>query len=233
MNFGADLQVLLSNPGILLGSGTYVLIAASVLARNIAWLRALAILGGLGKIVYRTVYVYDPTSVFWEALFVAINLAQLVILWWENREPNFTEEERRFVMLVGPGLRPAAARDLVRSGHWDDVPAGARLTIAGERVNALIFISRGKVDIEAGGATVASCADGDFLGEMTYANGNAATATATASEPTRVLRFERHALEAVQQKRPVVRMALQASLNRNLIEKLTRANAGPLRRVGS
>ena len=219
---------LVENPGLLLGNFTYVLIAGSVLMRNIAWLRALAILGGIGKIVYRTYYVYDPTSIVWETLFVVINLGQLILIWWENRPPHFNAEEQHFVTTVVPELAPAAARALLNSGRWDDITAGTKLTTAGERVNALIFISHGRVRIESGGTTVGTCADGDFLGEMTYANGNAATATAIANEPGRVLRFERKALERAQQARPVLKMALQASFNRNLTDKLLRANQGPL-----
>lgn len=233
MNFGTELLGLLENPGVLLGNSTYVLIAASVLMRNIAWLRALAILGGIGKIVYRTYYVYDPTSIVWEAVFVLINVAQLLIIWWENRTPHYTDEESHFVDTVAPGLSHAAARTLLRSGHWQDVAAGTRLTAAGERVNALLFISRGKVRIESGGTVVGTCSTGDFLGEMTYGNGNAATATAIASEPVRLLRFERQALEKAQHDRPVLKIALQASFNRNLIDKLMRANQAPLARVAS
>ena len=233
MNFGTELLGLLENPGVLLGNFTYILIAGSVLMRNIAWLRTLAILGGLAKIVYRTYYVYDPTSVVWESVFVIINVAQLILIWWENRTPHYNDEESHFVDTVAPGLSHAAARALLKSGSWDDVAAGTRLTVAGERVNALIFISRGRVRIESGGVMVGTCATGDFLGEMTYANGNAATATAIANEPVRVLRFERQALEKAQHDRPVLKMALQASFNRNLIDKLMRANQAPLSRAAS
>jgi hypothetical protein len=222
-----DPIALLESPAWLLGNCTYVVMGLSVLMRNIVWLRVLAIAAGVGKIVYRTYFVYDPLSVFWETLFVAINVAQLLLIWWENRPPNFTAEEQHFVGIVAQGLRPAAARALLQRGVWHDVETGTKLTRAGERVNALLFLSSGKVRIESGGAIVATCGPGDFLGEMTLANGNAATATAIANEPVRLLSFERHALERLQTARPVLRLALQASFNRNLIDKLVRANGAP------
>jgi hypothetical protein len=226
-----DPLALLDNPTLLFGNFTYLLMGLSVLMRNIVWLRALAITGGVAKIAYRTYFVYDPVSVFWEALFVVINLVQLCIIWWENRPPNFTAEEQHFVDTVAQGLTPAAARALLQSGVWQDVEGGTRLTVAGERVNALLFISQGRVRIESAGAIVGTCASGDFLGEMTFANGNAATATAITSEPVRLLSFERQALERVQAARPVLRLALQASFNRNLIDKLVRANQAPVTRA--
>lgn len=214
----------LVSPAALLGNFSYLLQLSSVLMRNIAWLRALAILAGMSKIVYRLFFVSDPVSAVWEAVFTAVNLGQLALIWWENRPPRFNPEERRFIETVAPGLPPADARALLRSGAWTDVPAGTRVTTEGERVNALIFISEGKVRIDLGGLAVGACGAGDFLGEMTYANGNAATATATSVEALRYLKFERHILEQAQARRPVLRMALQASLNRNLIEKLQRSN---------
>ena len=230
-SFAAAAVSILTSPAILLGNFTYLLMGLSVLMRDIAWMRTLAIAGGIAKIVYRTWYVYDPTSIVWETVFVVINVGQLILIWWENRPPNFTHEENHFVELVAPGLPSAVARALLASGQWLDVPAGTRLTIAGERVNALIFISQGKVRIESGGATVATCGPGDFLGEMTYESGKDATATAIADGPVRVLSFERLRLEKVQKSRPVLRMALQASFNRNLIDKLVRANNAPMARA--
>ena len=230
-SFAGAAVSILTSPAVMVGNFTYLLMGLSVLMRNIAWLRTLAIAGGIAKIVYRTWYVYDPTSVVWEAVFVVINVAQLILIWWENRPPNFTHEENHFVELVAPGLPSAIARDLLVSGQWLDIEAGTRLTVAGERVNALIFISQGKVRIESGGAIVAKCGPGDFLGEMTYESGKDATATASADGPLRVLSFERLRLEKVQKSRPVLRMALQASFNRNLIDKLVRANNAPIARA--
>ena len=116
------------------------------------------------------------------------------------------------------------ARALVRAGTWTDIAPETVLTREGEPVAALVFISSGTVRIERGGRIVGTCMRGDFLGEMTYLSGKAATATAIAAEPVRILRFDRRRLEIVQRSRPVLRMALQASFNRNLIAKLQRSN---------
>ena len=79
----------LTSPALLLGNFSYLLMASSVLMRDIAWLRALAIAGGSVKIVYRTWFVFDPTSIVWEAMFVVINIAQLLIAWRASQRPIF------------------------------------------------------------------------------------------------------------------------------------------------
>ncbi|MDX2235013.1 MAG: cyclic nucleotide-binding domain-containing protein [Hyphomonadaceae bacterium] len=215
----------MSDPVLLFGHFTYFLLIVSMLMRNIVWLRCLAVGSGVTKIVYRWFFVFDPVSVFWELVFVGVNLTQLAIMWWENRRRHMTEEETRFVDGFRPRLPHAAAAALLESGRWIDADAGARLTLEGEALNALIYVSEGDVRIESGGRTVGRCGPGDFIGEMTWQSGAPATGTAVADGPVRYLRFERAALEAVLRKRAVLGFALQASFNRNLIDKLMRANA--------
>jgi len=219
--------VSLVTPALLVGNFTYLLQLTSVLMRNIAWLRVLAIVAGAIKIIYRLFFVFDPVSVFWESTFLVANLAQLFIIWWENRPPNFTADEQYFIDTIAPGMPHADARALLASGAWSDLPAGTELTTEGQRVKALVFIAQGTVRIERGGAVVATCGSGDFLGEMTYASGKPATATAIAAEPLRVLSFERSALEQAEKARPVLRVILHAGFNRNLIDKLLRSSAAP------
>lgn len=216
--------VYFTDPAHLFGHFTYLLLILSFLMRQMVWLRVLAISSGVAKIVYRLFFVLDPISVFWEAIFVLVNVGQLVLIWWENRQPNYTAEERYFVDVVAPNLPAAVARRLLKSGTWMDVPAGLTITEEGKRVEALTFIASGAVDILRNGTRVGGCGPGDFLGEMTYASAKDATATSVTTVPTRVLSFDRHALEVAQAGRPVLRIALQASFNRNLIDKLLRSN---------
>lgn len=214
----------LEDPVRLFGHFTYFLLILSMLMRDIAWLRALAIGSGITKIVYRSYFVFDPVSVFWEAVFVLVNLAQLALMWWENRRRTLTPEEEAFIALFQPRLPFSAANHLLRSGYWHEAPAGSMLTVQGQALNALIYLSQGDVRIEAGGRPVARCGPGDFLGEMTWQSGAPATGTAIAETTVRYLRFERVGLEQAMRKRPVLGFALQASFNRNLIGKLVRAN---------
>lgn len=212
---------------LLLGHFTYFLFFLSMLMRDIAWLRALAIIAGLTKIVYRLYFVYDPVTVFWESILVTLNVAQLLLIWWENRQPKFNKEQQDFLAHVAPKLPPAAARALMQQGVWSDLPAGTKVTTEGVPTEALTYISSGQVRIERNGRVVATCGAGDFIGEMTYASRRAATATTIAEEPARILSFQREKLETLLTAKPVLRYALQASFNRNLIDKLLRTTGTP------
>ncbi|RYG96668.1 MAG: hypothetical protein EON57_14775, partial [Alphaproteobacteria bacterium] len=121
MDFWAIIDPInLTDPGHLFGHFTYALLILSVLMRKMVWLRTLAVASGVTKIIYRTVFVFDPISILWETLFVVVNLGQLVLIWWENRAPSYTSEEQHFIDVIGPNLPPATARRLLRSGKWMD-----------------------------------------------------------------------------------------------------------------
>jgi CRP-like cAMP-binding protein len=192
--------------------------------RNIAWLRTIAVASGLTKIVAQQFYSFDPIDVFWESLLITINLGQLALIWWDNRQRVFSPAARQFLSTFDPKLPNAAAAALLSVGYWHEAPAGSFLTVQGKPVDGLIYLSAGHVRIESGGRAVASCSVGDFLGEMTWQSGKPATGTAVAEDEVRYLRFERHRLEKLLAERPVLQYALQTSFNRNLIAKLERTN---------
>jgi hypothetical protein len=208
-----------NNPGDIVRNVTYALLILSVLMRDISWLRTFAIAAGTGRILFE-----DPGTAFWESILVAVNLTQLTLLWLANRKRNYSPATEQFLSTFDPRLSNAPAHELVRAGIWHEAPAGSMLTVQGESVNALLYVSSGTVRIEVNGNAVGSCSTGDFLGEMTWQSGNPATATAIAADTVKYLRFERKRLQHLLNRRAELKFALQTSFNRNLIEKLGRAN---------
>jgi len=214
----------LQDPGNAIYNVTYALLLLSVLMRNLSWLRIIAIGSGLAKLGYRFYTGTNPMESFWESVLVIVNVGQLALVWWDNRKRRWRPEEAQFLSTFTPPLPYSAAADLLRSGHWHEAPDGAQLTKEGEPVEALSYISSGQVRIEAGGRAVATCSVGDYLGEMTWDTGKPATGTAVAVGPVLYLSFSRASLDAAMQHRPVLRYALQTTFNRNLVDKLVRAN---------
>lgn len=213
----------LTDPTALFGHFTYLLLIISMLMRRIVWLRLFATVAGLAKIVYRTVFVFDPVSVVWETLFVIVNVGELLFIWWQNRPPKLTAEERGLADAVGPNLPAAALRALKARAEWRDAAAGSVLTRQGLPNGGLIYLASGEIEIVASGQRIGMCLPGDYIGEMTWTDGTPATATATALGPVRYAWFDRAALTATLRKRAVLRFALQASISRNLVAKLLRA----------
>lgn len=208
------------------GNVPYALFAASMLMRDINWLRIIAIAAGLLRIYIRSSVVYDPVSVMWESALVIINVGMLARLWWDSRHARLDEDEKYLVGAVLRGASHATAVRLVRAGSWRDVDAGTELTVEGQTVPHLMFVADGAAKIVKGGEMVAVCSRGDFLGEMSFISGSTATATAVADRPMRVMSFDNTRLIELMKRDPEVRRGLEASFNRDLMNKLSRSNGG-------
>lgn len=72
-----DLQLTLTDPRLLFGHFTYLLLIVSMLMRRIVWLRAIAVAAGISKVIYRIFFIFDPVSVLWESMFVLVTVGEL------------------------------------------------------------------------------------------------------------------------------------------------------------
>jgi len=210
-------------PANIVGHIAYVFLIISMMMRTMHWLRLFAIAAGtISAIYYFTLG--DYVSVFWESLFSLVNIIQLTLLAIENRRGKFSEEEQVFFESVLRNVERAHARRLIKAGKWQEVDVGETLVVEGTWPKRLKFIVSGHANISVGGKEIAFVGPGDFLGEMSYLTGKAASATATAITPVRFLSFEQSALETQLDKHADLRHALEAGFNRNLVEKLVKAN---------
>ncbi len=209
------------------GHFPYVLLILSMLMRDIVWLRSIAILAGVARVIIRAMIVYDPVAVFWETALVLVNVAQLLLIWWDTRHAHTNDDERLLVAKVLPDLPRRIARRLLSHAKWSDIASGSVLATEGRPVPELIFVTDGVARIEKNGTLVAICSKGDFVGEMSFIAGGGATATVVADKPMRVASFDRFRLSELLEQNPELRHALESSFNRNLIDKLTKASAPP------
>lgn len=213
-----------ADPATLFGHFTYLLLIVSMLMRSMVWLRGLAVASGIAKIVYRTLIVVDPVSAAWETVFVAVNVAQLVIIWYYERHHKFEEHERAFVGSMPRDVARRAARRLVKLASVRHFEPGEVLVTEGQPVEQLMFLTSGVVTIERNGAVIAACGAGDYVGEMSFLSGQTASATARASKAVGVLAFEQAKLKNAIETDSELRRAMESSLNINLVGKLQRAN---------
>jgi len=210
-------------PANIIGHIAYVFLIISMMMRTMHWLRVFAIAAGIISAIYYYT-LGDYVSVFWESLFSLVNIIQLMLLAIENRRGKFSEEEQMFFESVLRNVERAHARRLIKAGKWQEVAAGETLVVEGTWPKRLKFIVSGHANISVDGRELAFVGPGDFLGEMSYLTGKAASATATAITPVRFLSFELARLESHLDKHSDLRHALEAGFNRNLVEKLVKAN---------
>lgn len=214
------------DPSHILTHVPYALLVLSMMMNDMGWLRAIAIAAGVIRIINRAWFEIDPIIVFWEVIFVAVNVGQLAILWYYARRHRFAEHESPFANSMPSSVDRRSIRRLLKLANLRRAEPGDRLTTEGALVDELMFIAEGVVQIERDGRIVAVCGPGDFLGEMSFVSGSPASATAVVARPLRYLAFNqmrlRNALEADSE----LKQAMDASFNRNLVGKLAKSGMG-------
>lgn len=215
----------LSDPMILFGHFTYFLLIVSMLMRRMVWLRTFAVASGITKIVYRAFFMVDPVSVFWETIFVLVNVGQLVVIWYYEHHHRFAEDHGHFAKSVPASVERSAIKRLLELSDLERYNPGDTLTEEGKPVSKLMYLADGIVKIERGDKVIAICGPGDYIGELSFLGGTAATATATVVKPVRVLAFDQKRLAASVENDPQLRRTLESALNRNLAGKLARSHA--------
>jgi hypothetical protein len=223
--FFAEFFAELLKPEHLLTQIPYALLVISMLMNDMGWLRAIAIAAGIVRIVNRAFFDIDPVIVFWETIFVGVNVVQLVILWYYQRRHVFTEDERRFAGVIPADIERRTVRRLLRLSHIRHAEPGTTLTEQGQAVTTLAFLTEGVVQIERDGRIVGVCGPGDFIGEMSFVTREPATATTRVMKPVRYFNFDRQRLQAATAADGDLRRALESAFSRNLVEKLAKTSA--------
>lgn len=203
----------------------YALLVISMMMNDMGWLRAIAIVAGLVRILNRAYFEVDHVIVFWEVIFVAVNIGQLLILWYYKKRHRFSEEEKRFVDNMPTNVDRRTIRRLLKLSERREAAPDISLTRQGEAVGEVLFISEGLVQIERDGNIIGVCGPGDFIGEMSFISGSHANATARAVKPVRYFAFAQPRLRSALAADAELQRAMEAGFNRNLIGKLEKANA--------
>lgn len=210
----------------------FLLMAVSLFLTNIFWLRVFLILSFLFQIVYFSLSdtpLY--TGIAYNVVFILINLYRLVSL----------QKARRLVDAAtgGPllraeltGLDDEHIATLIEFGEAFELPKGAPLTVEGEAVDAVYLIQAGRAVVEAGGAKVGSLGPGEFVGEVSFLTGIAATATVRAETDLSVIALDSARLKAAGEADPVLSAAIHAVIGRELARKLAASNRRKARPAG-
>ena len=210
-------------PENFIGHVAYMLLIVSMMMRNMNWLRFFAVLAGTLSAIFYFV-IRDFVSMFWETIFTLVNLVQYVILSFENRRGKFSDEENFFISICLPEVERAHARKLVKIGAWVEANEGEVLIEQDGNPSFLKFLVQGEADVIRDGEKIGGVGPGDFIGEISFLTEGNATAKVVATDLVRFLSFDHNRLRSHLEKRPEIRHALEASFNRNLIEKLKTTN---------
>ena len=210
--------------GHLAGHLASILTMAAYLLKDILWLRLLTILSCFAGIAFNYFVPATPlwTVIYWNVLFTAINVVQVAIIIKQRSSVHFTEEEKELHDTIFKNFAPFEFMKLMRVGKWLEARQGEILATEKKPLDSIMLIYNGSVSVELNGKELAKLKDGNFVGEVSFITGGAATATVRALRSTRYVSWPKEAIKQLLNRNPSMRFAMQAMLSTDLSKKLMR-----------
>ena len=157
-------------------------------------------------------------------MFIAINLVHLLRLTRERMRVRLADDDHDLLRTLFDGLDDAQIGMLLSSASWHKAPVGEQLTVEGVPVSALMLIAAGQVSVDVGDQTIARMGPGSFIGEMAFLTGGTASATVTATHPTRVMKIDQTRLKTLLVIDSQIAAVLHRLLGADLAQKLRTRN---------
>jgi len=200
-----------------------VLTMVAYLLKDILWLRFLTILSCFAGMAFNYFVPATPlwTVIYWNVLFAIINIVQIAIIIKERTGISFTEEEKELHETLFKNFAPFEFMKLMRIAKWHNAAPGEVLAVEGQPLDSMMMIYNGRLTVEKNGVAFAELLDGNFIGEVSFISGGAATATVRAIEPTRYLSWQKKEIDALLKRNPTMRLAMQGMLSSDLSKKLS------------
>lgn len=199
-----------------------VLTMAAYLLKDILWLRLLTILSCFAGIAFNFIVPTTPlwTVIYWNILFAIINIVQVAIIIKQRSSVHFTDEEKELHDTLFKNFAPFEFMKLMRVGKWLEAKQGEILATEQKPIDSVMLIYNGLVGVESKGQELAKLKDGNFIGEVSFITGGAATATVRALRPTRYVSWPKEAIKQLLNRNPSMKFAMQAMLSTDLSKKL-------------
>ena len=198
---------------------TYTAYIASPIVRDELLFRLALLATSIGFVAWG-VMVDERVVVAANALFVLLSLRHVVRLARQRRPVVLDEEENHVYNALFAAMTPREFLTLWRLGEPATVPAGALITVGQVVDDVLVVLDRHAAIELADDERIAAAPS--LLGEMSYALGEAATATATVrvDAPARVRRWTKATLRDLERSHPDLAVPFLAAVGQNLARKI-------------
>ena len=209
----------------IVGHASFVLTALSFYVRDMIFLRSLAIASGIVGITYNYFNFTPPLwlVIFWLSVFIFINGYRIIGIILERRSIKFNEEELELHETVFQNFTSLEFMKLMRIAEWRSVEVGHQFAEQGKIIDGLNLLFNGEVIIERNGQELGHGRDGSMIGEMSFIQGGAATATVLSTRACRYVHWPKEQLRSLLNRNPSMDIAMKTVFSLDLTRKL----AGP------
>ncbi len=193
------------------------------LSKNQLVLRLLLLSGTILYIAYYLLAGPSPQwhPIVWSSVFLVTNTAVILSLYSDRRHGVLSEDEAHLSRVLNL-LNPGQFRRLMAAAAWHTAASPMTLTVEGERPRSLFFVLRGEITITKADRKFA-VEPGIFIGEVAWLLHCPATATVELGTGSRYIEWDRNDLKTLFARERELKIAFEASLNRDLAAKIGRS----------
>jgi len=204
------------------GHLSFLIIALSLLMRDIILLRALGILSGIVGIYYNY-WVTDEhlwVPIIWLAIFMLINIFMIATFYITNSDANLTDDELAIWKMNFVALATDEYRRIKRIFEFRSYGSSDVLIHAGTETAFLYFVTSGQLRVERDNEEIGKLTQGDVVGEMSFLTDSRANADVIAVEETSCIVIDKSKLRSLMIKHPSFHLSMMNVFNINLMKKL-------------
>lgn len=168
---------------------------------------------------------FNLSAAIIQIIWLMISIFGLSRIWYLHRTTRLSSEEVAMISARMPRMSRPMARRFFDAGHWVDAAPGAVLATEGEVLGALIYLAEGEAQVTADAIDIAICGPGHFIGDLSFLEGQPASATVRLITPARYFIVTRAAINRKLNRDADFRLCLEQALSQDTRNKLFAAEA--------
>tara|TARA_S200000501_G_scaffold23027_1_gene19999 strand:+ start:180 stop:827 length:648 start_codon:yes stop_codon:yes gene_type:complete len=208
---------------ILLNVG-YLLNLVALGFREILWIRILLTLGYFLRFITQSYIEQKMDSSFWMIVFVVINLYQIVRIINERRKRYIEPKIFDIYESVFKSLSTFEFLTFWKMGLIKNVENGVTIIEKDEKLNSILLLINGKVNVKSEGKSIAFLPRGSFIGEISYITKEGASANVIADGDATYIEWTNKELMKIKNSKKIFWTKIQNILLNDLIIKLKRSS---------
>ena len=214
------------NIGDITGHLAFGLIAFSFLVKDIFWLRVMSITASAFSIFYN--YFIPPIpmwiAIFWNGVFIVVNLYHIAILIYEKRPVKMSPKDRELYDTMFRSMSPVEFLKITKIAKWKKFKKNSKIITQNKPVKDLHLIYNGTVDVVVGIEPVAELRDGQFVGEMSFLTETPATATCVVKHETVCMVWNQESFKDLLKRNPSLYFSIQSLLSAQVSDALVNSS---------
>jgi hypothetical protein len=167
----------------------------SYMLTSMMWLRVLAIIAAASTFPY-FYFQLEPlwSALFWQGCFLAVNLVNLLILFYSMRAANFDEDEHLAYEIKFSELKPYEARPIFKYANCLTLEEGHLVLRDGDQNETLFLILQGECKVIKNDIEVAVLGPGHFVGELSFLSDHAVSADVVTAGDVKLMSWDKRKL---------------------------------------